>query len=91
MYSQLIASILLAAAAFAQAPAGKESPKPPQITAEVRARFWRTQAEAIAAAARAEKAQEAAKAAREEMRKACGEKFVVALDSSGEPACQAKP
>lgn len=96
MYSQLIALTLLAAAAlaaaaFAQAPAPKESPKPPQITAELRARFWRTQAEAIAAAARAERAQEAAKAAQEEMRKACGDKFVVALDADGEPSCQAKP
>jgi hypothetical protein len=90
MYSQLIASTLLAAAAFAQTPAPKEPPKPPQIAAEVRARFWRTQAEAIAAAARAERAQEAAKAAQEEMRKACGEKFVVALDAEGEPSCQAK-
>jgi hypothetical protein len=90
MYSQLIALTLLAVAAFAQAPAPKESPKPPQITAEIRARFWRTQAEAIAAAARAERAQEAAKAAQEEMRKACGDKFIVALDAEGEPSCQAK-
>jgi hypothetical protein len=90
MHTQLIALMLLAAAAFAQAPAAKESPKPPQITAEVRARFWRTQAEAVAAAARAERAQEAAKAAQEEMRKACGEKFVVALDAEGEPSCQAR-
>jgi hypothetical protein len=90
MYSQLIGLTLLAAAAFAQAPAPKESPKPPQIAAEMRARFWRTQAEAIAAAARAERAQEAAKAAQDEMRKACGEKFIVALDVEGEPSCQAK-
>jgi hypothetical protein len=90
MYSQLIALTLLAVAAFAQAPAPKESPKPPQLTAEIRARFWRTQAEAIAAAARAERAQEAAKAAQEEMRKACGDKFIVALDAEGEPSCQTK-
>jgi hypothetical protein len=91
MHSQLIALTLLAAAAFAQGPAAKESNKPPQITAEIRARFWRTQAEAIAAAARAERAQEAAKAAQEDLRKACGDKFVVALDAGGEPSCQAKP
>jgi hypothetical protein len=90
MYSQLIVSTLLAAAAFAQASAPKESLKPPQITAEMRARFWRTQAESVAAAARAERAQEAAKAAQEEMRKACGDKFMVALDTEGEPACQPK-
>ena len=91
MYSQLIALTLLAASAFAQAPAAKGSPKAPQITAEMRARFWRTQAEAIAAAARAERAQEAAKAAQEAVRKACGDEFVVALDAEGEPSCQAKP
>jgi len=90
MYSQLIALTLLAGAAFAQAPAPTESPKPPQISAEVRAKFWRTQAEAIAAAARAERAQEAAKAVQEEMRKACGERFIVALNAEGEPSCQAK-
>ncbi|HXM44139.1 MAG TPA: hypothetical protein VN924_23085 [Bryobacteraceae bacterium] len=87
MYSQLIGSTLLAVSAFAQAPAAKEAPKPPQIAAEIRARFWRTQAEAIAAAARADRAQEAAKAAQEEMRKACGDKFTVALDAAGEPSC----
>ncbi|MGA2736920.1 MAG: hypothetical protein ABSG65_05650 [Bryobacteraceae bacterium] len=91
MYSQLIGLTLLAASAFAQTPAAKDSAKPPQITAEIRARFWRTQAEAIAAAARAERAQEAAKAAQEEMRKACGDRFTVALDAAGEPSCQAKP
>jgi hypothetical protein len=89
MYSQLISLALLGAAAFAQASLPNE-PKPPQIAAELRARFWRTQAEAIAAAARAERAQEAAKAVQEEMRKACGEKFIAALDAEGEPACQAK-
>jgi hypothetical protein len=88
MYSQLTALMLLAAAGSAQAPSPKESPKPPQITAEMRARFWRTQAEAIAAAARAERAQEASKAAQAEMRKACGEQFIVALDAAGEPSCQ---
>jgi hypothetical protein len=90
MYSQLIALTLLAEAAFAQTHAPKELPKPPQVTAEMRARFWRTQAESIAAAARAERAQEAAKAAQEELRKACGDKFAVALDAEGEPSCQAK-
>ena len=72
-----------------QAPVPKEVPAP-HITAELRARFWRTQAEAIAAAARAKQAQEAAKAAQEEMQKECGDKLIVALDPSGEPSCQAK-
>jgi len=87
MHSQLIGLALLAMAAFAEAPP-KESPKPPQIAAEMRARFWRTQAESIAAAARAKQAQEAAKAAQEEMQKECGDKFVLAMDAAGEPSCQ---
>jgi len=87
MHSQLIGLALLAMAAFAEAPP-KESSKPPQIAAEMRARFWRTQAESIAAAARAKQAQEAAKAAQEEMQKECGDKFVLAMDAAGEPSCQ---
>jgi|HubBroStandDraft_1064217.scaffolds.fasta_scaffold08122_2 hypothetical protein len=90
MYSQLIGLVLLGAAAFGQAPPPKEPPKPPQIPAEMRARFWRAQAEAIAAAARAKQAQEAAKAAQDEMQKECGDRFAVALDAAGEPSCQAK-
>ena len=90
MHTQLISLTLLGAAAFAQAPPPKESPKPPQIAAEIRARFWRAQAEDISAAARAKQAQEATKAVQEEMQKECGDKFVLALDAAGEPSCQAK-
>ena len=88
MHSQLIGLTLLGLAAFAQAPPPKESAQPPLVPAEMRARFWRTQAESIAAAARAKQAQEAAKAAQEEMQKECGDKFVLAMDAAGEPSCQ---
>lgn len=88
MHSQLIGLTLSGMAAFAQAPAPKEPAKPPQIAAEMRARFWRTQAESMAAAARAKQAQEAAKAAQEEMQKECGDRFVLAMDAAGEPSCQ---
>ncbi|MGD0360274.1 MAG: hypothetical protein ABSC93_05365 [Bryobacteraceae bacterium] len=90
MHTQLIGLALLGMAALAQAPPSKSQPKPPQIAAEMRARFWRAQAEAIAAAAKAKQAQEAAKTAQEEMQKECGEQFVLALDASGEPSCQAR-
>jgi hypothetical protein len=90
MYTQLILLVLLGTAAFGQDSLPKEPAKPPQIPAEMRAHFWRTQAEAIAAAARAKQAQEAAKSAQDEMQKVCGDKFVVALDAAGEPSCQAK-
>ncbi|MGC9950384.1 MAG: hypothetical protein ABSF64_28805 [Bryobacteraceae bacterium] len=89
MHTQLIGLTLLGASAWAQAPP-TEPPQPPRIAAEMRARYWRAQAEAIAAAARARQAQEAAKAAQDEMQKACGDKFLLALDAAGEPACQAK-
>lgn len=90
MYSQLIGLMLAGIAALAQAPAMKEESEAPQIGAEMRARFWRTQAEAMAAAARAKQAQEAVKTAQDEMQKTCGEKFALALDAAGEPSCQAK-
>jgi hypothetical protein len=89
MHTQLIGLSLLAVAAFAQAPAQKAF-KPPQIPAEMRARFWRTQAEAIAAEARAKQAQEAAKAAQDEMQNVCGDGFALGLDAAGEPACRAR-
>lgn len=90
MHSQLIVPILVGMAAFAQTAPPKEPPQPPQIAAELRARFWRAQAEAIAAATRAKQAQEAAKAAQEDMQKACGDKFALAMDAAGEPSCQAR-
>ena len=90
MHSQLIGIALLGAAAFGQAPPPKESPQPSRIAAEMRARFWRAQAEAIAAAARAKQAQDAARAVQEEMQKECGDKFTLALDAAGEPSCQPK-
>lgn len=90
MHTQLIGLTLLGAAALAQVPPAKESPKPPQIAAEMRARFWRAQAEATAAAARARQTQEAAKAVQDELQKACGDQFALALDAAGEPSCQAR-
>jgi hypothetical protein len=90
MHTQLMGLSLLGAAALAQAPPPKESPKPPPIAAEMRARFWRAQAEATAAAARAKLTQEAVKAVQDEMQKECGVNFVLALDAAGEPSCQAK-
>lgn len=84
---QVIILGILVLPAGAQVAPPKAAAKP-QISAELRARFWRSQAEAIAAAARARQAQEAAKAAQEELQKECGEKFVVVLDAAGEPSCQ---
>lgn len=90
MYSQLMVLTLIGMTAFGQSAPPKESPKSPRIGAEMRARFWRAQAEAMAAAAKARQAQEAAKAAQEEMQKECGDKFVLAVDPAGEPFCEAK-
>ena len=66
----------------------------PQITAEQRARFWRSQTEAILAAAQAQKAVEQARKAQEALatlrKEICGDAFEVAADANGEPSCQAR-
>lgn len=63
---------------------------PKQITAEQRAKFWRAQAEYIAAQAQVQKAQATLSAIQAEMVKACGDQQLVA-DEQGEPACKPKP
>jgi hypothetical protein len=61
-----------------------------QITAEMRAKFWRAQAEYIAATVQAQRAKAALDSAQAEMQKACGEQPVVA-NSSGDPECGPMP
>ena len=75
MYAQLMSFFLMGAAAGAQTPTPAEGSKPPQISSELRARFWRAQAEATAAAARAKQAQDTAKAMQDEMQKTCGDRL----------------
>ena len=83
-------TIILAAIAFA-ADEPKPAPKAavPTISAELRASFWRRQAEAMTAQNTAQKAKEAADAAVAEMRKACGSTANLELDAAtGEPVCK---
>ena len=77
--------IMFAALALAAA----ESPTT-KISAEQRAKFWRAQAEAIAAQAQYQSAKSALDAVQAELQKACGD-GVLALDQAGEPSCKAKP
>ena len=60
-----------------------------QITVEMRARFWRAQAEYLAATVQAQRAKAALESAQAEMQKACGEQPVVA-DANGDPECGPK-
>jgi hypothetical protein len=61
-----------------------------QITAEMRAKFWRAQAEYIAAMVQAQRAKAALDSAQAEMQKVCGEQPVVA-NPGGDPECGPKP
>ena len=83
-------TIILAAIAFA-ADEPKPAPKAavPTISAELRANFWRRQAESSAANIAAQKAKEAADAAVAEMRKACGTSSLELDATTGEPVCKA--
>jgi hypothetical protein len=56
----------------------------------MRAQYWRAQAEAMAAAKRAENANTKLQGAQAEMVKACGDLQLIA-GPDGEPTCQAKP
>lgn len=62
----------------------------PSISAEWRAKFWRSQAERIAAETAAERGRAAYESVVSEMRKACGGAELV-MGANGEPTCQPKP
>ena len=62
----------------------------PTVTPEMRAKYWRAQAEAMAAAKQAENANTKLQSAQVEMVKACGDLQLIA-GPDGEPTCQAKP
>jgi len=68
-----------------------DPPKAPTIPVELRARFWRTVADATTSQAQAEKAQAALDQARAELVKACGDAHQLAADAQGEPVCVEKP
>lgn len=80
-------TIFLSLAAFA---ADNPPAKPPQITAEQRAKFWRATAESIAAASRAQQARDAVNAAQLDMQKTCGEDSDLVAGADGEPICKTK-
>lgn len=78
------AALLLALSAW-----GLEETAKPQITSEQRARFWRANAEVLAAQTELQQAQAKMQAATEEMRKVCGEQQLTS-DPYGEPTCKPK-
>jgi hypothetical protein len=65
---------------------------PPKISAEARAKFWRSQTEVNAASVAFEAAKKANGEAVQAMTLECGANFQLTLDQkTGEPTCAAKP
>lgn len=62
----------------------------PRITSEMRAQYWRAQAEAIAASVQAQQASSRLTAIQEKLAKACGEQQLIA-GPDGEPICAPRP
>jgi len=83
--------LLTAGIVFSQ-PAAKKPETVPTINAELRAKYWKSQADAIAANANAQKANTAVQAILGELQTVCGDKYTLSGDpQSGEPICVAKP
>jgi hypothetical protein len=82
--------LILALAPLAAETPKPEPPKAPQITAEVRAKFWRASAEWAAAQARAQAAKTALESAQTELQKTCGTDADVVAGQDGEPQCKLK-
>jgi hypothetical protein len=61
----------------------------PKITPELRAKYWRAHAEALAASVQAQQTQAKLQAVQAEMLKVCGDQQLIA-GPDGEPTCQAK-
>ncbi len=62
-----------------------------RITDAQRARFWRAQAELVAAQRQLERATAALQQVNTELRQACGDQQLTLNHDSGEPDCQPKP
>lgn len=77
---RVFCAVLLTATAFAV------DSRPPEITAEQRARFWRAQYELLAAQLQAQQKVAALEAAKAELGNACREQSLT-LGPSGEPVC----
>jgi hypothetical protein len=65
--------------------------KVPQITAELRARFWRAVVEQNIAEEQAKKAKDNLGAIRAELERTFGNSFVAGPNETGEPICLPKP
>lgn len=72
-------------------PAIAAAPVVPTISSDLRAKFWRAQADNITAQSNAEKAREMLNTAVTALRDACGTKANLAVDGAGEPTCNKIP
>ncbi len=82
---RLVGALVIVLAILAQ-----EKASAPTISAELRAKFWRAQADNESAQSRAKAALATVQAVIAELQKTCGERHQVALGQDGEPACQEK-
>jgi len=94
-----ILTVLFLAAVFAIAE-DEPKPKPPAVSLEFKAEFFKAQSQAQAAQMALEQTaqfkesqdkQKAFQAAVVKLQKLCGDKFQAGLDQSGDPYCTAKP
>jgi hypothetical protein len=84
-------SILLATSLLAEDPKPKEPPKPPVISAELRAKFWKAELDYVQAKAAADAAMVALQASIKSIEDACGANYTIANGADREPVCQEKP
>lgn len=96
-FAAIILALTATSAALAQTHKPVAPVKPPVISYELQAKFFKAQAWLDAAQLALEHAQQAQKekqdgftAAIEEVRKACGENFTAGLSAAGDPVCQPK-
>jgi hypothetical protein len=83
----LYAAMFLGAVAFLYA---AESPKPPVVSDDLRADFFKAQSELLQAQASMQQAQGAMSTVIENLNKVCGDKYQLQLDAAKNPACIAK-
>lgn len=92
-----LTTLMVGAALFAQT-APKPAPKLPTISPDLKAQFFKAQAQLLQAQAESERAAKAVKdktdafqATIAELAKTCGDSFQPNLDPQGDPVCALKP
>jgi hypothetical protein len=88
-----LAVTLLSLSAVAQQvtpPPAVKPPTKPQMTSELRARYWRAQAEVLATQLQSDRATATLRQAKQALIDACGPEQQLGSMQDGEPVCEAK-